>query len=120
MPFGCKTKPVCAKEDDAADEDGLFHPSFARKPLLFLHIPKTAGTSFRVAVMQRFGGASKGAYRVAFDYGDNRPETHEMVRRYLHAEAPDDAAFRDWLTSPWTKVLLPEIRRRMGQESTSG
>ena len=103
MPFG--KKPVCAKPDDAADEDGLFRSSFTRKPLLFLHIPKTAGTSFRVAVLQRLGGAS----RVAFDYGGKHPETHDMVRRHLHAEAPDHAAFRDWLTSPWTKVPLPEI-----------
>lgn len=70
MPFG--KKPV-----DALHEDGVFHASFDRKPLLFLHIPKTAGTSFRAAVMRRLGGSSQ----VAFDYGSANIDTHEMVRK---------------------------------------
>ena len=73
MPFG--KKPAQAPEQV---EDGLFRASFDRKPLLFLHIPKTAGTSFRASIIRRLGGTS----RIAFDYGiHNVVDTHEMARK---------------------------------------
>lgn len=45
------------------------------KPLFFVHIPKTAGTSFRLAAQQYFGGK-----KVVCDYGADAPETAELVR----------------------------------------
>ena len=47
---------------------------------LFVHIPKTTGTSFRIAVERRFGGEA-----VAYDYGGG-PETHPLVRAHVHDE----------------------------------
>ncbi len=47
--------------------------------LFFIHIPKTAGTSFRVAMEKSLGSSS-----VFSDYGPNAPETHELVRKYFY------------------------------------
>jgi hypothetical protein len=43
---------------------------------LFLHIPKTAGTSFRRAAADRFG-----AERILKDYGPDAAETSEILRK---------------------------------------
>ena len=43
-------------------------------PLFFIHIPKTAGSSFRVAAEQYFG--SEATY---FDYGNGSKETSESI-----------------------------------------
>lgn len=51
--------------------------------LLFVHIPKTAGTSFR-------NGAAKvlGQDNCQFDYGRNSPDTTDLVREHVYA-VPD-------------------------------
>jgi len=46
-------------------------------PLFFIHIPKTAGSSFRVAAEQYFG--SDATY---FDYGQGSKETHPDILKY--------------------------------------
>lgn len=46
----------------------------------FIHIPKTAGTSFRMGAEDFFG---KG--RVVYDYGRGNPETSLLCRDYLYA-----------------------------------
>jgi hypothetical protein len=48
------------------------------KTLLFVHIPKTAGTSFRMAVQRLFPG------RVVYDYGPESPHTSELVREHAY------------------------------------
>lgn len=48
------------------------------KPLLFVHVPKTAGTSFRTAAEQYFQN------RVALDYGGEAPETSSLVKDYVY------------------------------------
>ncbi len=54
----------------------------------FIHIPKTAGTSFRVAAEAHFGRT-----RIVYDYGDQSPVTSDSVRQYLHEQdKPDRAA----------------------------
>ncbi len=45
---------------------------------LFVHIPKTAGTSFRQAVQQAFPG------RVVYDYGPDSPITSPLIRDFLY------------------------------------
>jgi len=50
-------------------------------PLLFVHIPKTAGTSFRVAAQQYFGGK-----KVVCDYGLDAPETADLVREQFYTQ----------------------------------
>jgi hypothetical protein len=47
---------------------------------LFVHIPKTAGTSFRLAVEEAFPD------RVMFDYGPKSERTSEEVRHLVHGE----------------------------------
>lgn len=46
-------------------------------PLFFIHIPKTAGSSFRVAAEQYFG--SDATY---YDYGQGNQETHPDILKY--------------------------------------
>ncbi|MFV8781647.1 hypothetical protein ACNKU7_04415 [Microbulbifer sp. SA54] len=47
-------------------------------PLVFIHVPKTAGTSFRFGVDQLLG-----ADRVVRDYGPQSPETSSIVRDWV-------------------------------------
>lgn len=47
----------------------------------FVHIPKTAGTSFRVGLEKYFGQQS-----VCRDYGPKAPETFDSVRKWIYAE----------------------------------
>lgn len=53
-------------------------------PKLFVHIPKTAGTSFRKAAESRFGLS-----RVLRDYGPNSDATSDSIKREIYAD--DDA-----------------------------
>ncbi len=48
------------------------------KPYIFVHIPKTAGTSFRLAADRYFGNS-----RVCRDYGPKSPETSEIVKHWI-------------------------------------
>ena len=48
-------------------------------PLWFIHIPKTAGTSFRVSLEATLGEKS-----VFCDYGKNASETHDLVQQYVY------------------------------------
>lgn len=57
--------------------------------LLVVHIPKTAGTSLRLALQQRFGLA-----RVARDYGPQSDFTTEAVRRHMY-QNPTKSSARD-------------------------
>ncbi|HEY3237896.1 MAG TPA: hypothetical protein VGJ84_24465 [Polyangiaceae bacterium] len=53
--------------------------------IFFIHVPKTAGTSFRNAAEQRFSG------RVLLDYGRNNPATSEAIIQHVY-ERPDRIA----------------------------
>jgi hypothetical protein len=67
--------------------------------ILFVHIPKTAGTSFRMAARRALGD------RIAFDYGPKGRNTSPLVREHLYpegtypkGESPDElAAYRRML-----------------------
>lgn len=54
------------------------------KSLFFVHIPKTAGTSFRIAAQKHFGSKE-----VFCDYGEDAPETSDLVREYAHERMDD-------------------------------
>lgn len=60
--------------------------------IFFIHVPKTAGTSFRVALTQTFPRRL-----LAFDYGARSPETTDWVRQHTH-DTPDRERFRRELT----------------------
>lgn len=55
--------------------------------MFFIHIPKTAGTSFRKAVEQHLG-----LDKVCYDYGLRWPETSDAVRDLMYGQA-DGYAF---------------------------
>jgi hypothetical protein len=55
-----------------------------RDLLFFMHIPKTAGTSFRYGAEQFFGKP-----RVDYDYGGDSLVTSESVRKYFYDNLPD-------------------------------
>lgn len=57
------------------------------EPHLFVHVPKTAGTALRLAMVASFGE------RVLADYGPDSGETSPDVKRLVHAR-PDRAALR--------------------------
>jgi len=65
--------------------------------LLFVHIPKTAGTSFRLAAEKVLG-----RNRIAYDYA-RRPETHRSVLRCVY-ELPDLARLAQELND--SSILL--------------
>jgi hypothetical protein len=50
-----------------------------QKPFLFVHIPKTAGTSFRVAARDYFGRENSW-----FDYGKDDPNTSPQVKKWFY------------------------------------
>ena len=51
------------------------------KQLLFVHIPKTAGTSFRLAAETYFGQKN-----IFYDYGLLADETSKSIRKYVYEE----------------------------------
>lgn len=48
------------------------------RPIIFIHIPKTAGTSFRNA-------ANEIELRTLYDYGENNPETSDIITNSIYA-----------------------------------
>ena len=60
--------------------------------IFFVHIPKTAGTSFRLGA-ERFFGKS----RVWYDYGDKEKETSDTVKKHLYQGGSDVWALRSKL-----------------------
>lgn len=76
----------------------------ALKPMLFVHIPKTAGTSVRVGAVEYLGNA-----RTAFDYGPKEKNTSRMVQRFLHQERKPQA-FRNAFDRRGLKFFTGHIR----------
>ncbi|SHF55054.1 Sulfotransferase family protein [Microbulbifer donghaiensis] len=58
------------------------------KPFVFIHIPKTAGTSFRYGADAFFGPE-----RICRDYGPESPETSEIVNHWV-TKVPDGWRFK--------------------------
>jgi len=57
-----------------------------RGPIVFVHIPKTAGTSFRQAALASFGEDA-----VVCDYGASSPATSACIREHLYEKQDLDA-----------------------------
>jgi len=55
------------------------------QPLVFIHIPKTAGTSFRQAAEE-----SLGLHAVAKDYGTASPATSALVQQTVYSDRVDE------------------------------
>jgi len=75
----------------ATARGAAIHPGQGEGPYLFVHVPKTAGTSFRLAVEQMSGGL------VAYDYGEETPATGDAVREHVYRH-PDLPALHRRLT----------------------
>ncbi|WP_417863527.1 hypothetical protein [Vreelandella venusta] len=58
-------------------------------PFFFLHIPKTAGTSFRLGAEAYFSKE-----RIVYDYGANSKTTSPLVKESLHVDQPDFWQFK--------------------------
>lgn len=55
-------------------------------PVLFVHIPKTAGTSFRISLASELGASS-----IQWDYGTHSSYTSDLVQQYVyHNKTIDD------------------------------
>jgi len=67
--------------------------------LLFLHIPKTAGTSFRLGVAKALG-----AGHCQFDYGRASPDTTALVREHVYGD-PDFLRFQSELERTGCRLL---------------
>lgn len=67
--------------------------------LLFLHIPKTAGTSFRNGAVKRLG-----ASHCQFDYGLKSPDTTALVREHVY-QTPDLFRLRAELEKTGSRLL---------------
>ncbi|MGS2744295.1 hypothetical protein ACU6TU_12000 [Halomonas sp. LS-001] len=61
-------------------------------PLFFIHIPKTAGTSFRLGAEAYFSRE-----RIVYDYGPDSDETSSLVQASLYVDQPDFWQFRQAL-----------------------
>jgi hypothetical protein len=53
-------------------------------PIYFVHIPKTAGTSFRLGVEQSLGRDA-----IAYNYGPASSETSDLVKNLVHGDEGD-------------------------------
>jgi hypothetical protein len=73
-------------------------PMTASELYLFLHVPKTAGTSFRKGLEKAFPGL------VAYDYAPSSPETHPYVRQHVY-DARDPLALKAKLETEGYRVL---------------
>lgn len=61
-----------------------------KHPILFIHIPKTAGTSFRLGVEQSLGREA-----IIYDYGPTSTETSDLVQSLLYGKEQDFWRFYD-------------------------
>ncbi len=75
------------------------------KPIInFVHIPKTAGTSFRVAAEQFWG-----AQNVVNDYGADSPDTSGVCQKHCYGELADHWAFVSECRERGTKMISGHI-----------
>ncbi|WP_198655828.1 glycosyltransferase family 2 protein [Salinicola sp. CR57] len=70
---------LLSRVDDACRELAPELAAPPRKPCFFVHIPKTAGTSFRLGAKAHLGEA-----KVWHDYGETQRETAPMVVRWAY------------------------------------
>lgn len=56
----------------------LINKKLSQQTLFFVHIPKTAGTSFRKSLEER--------YETLSDYGDNNAHNHPVINRFIYTE----------------------------------
>lgn len=64
-------------------------------PLFFVHMPKTAGTSFRQGAEKYFSSE-----RIVYDYGANSKVTSPLAKEFLHVDQPDFWQFKQALDNP--------------------
>ncbi|PTB03287.1 hypothetical protein C6V82_01925 [Halomonas urumqiensis] len=74
-------------------------------PLFFVHIPKTAGTSFRLGAEKYFSSE-----RIVYDYGKNSDTTSALVKAYLYGDAPDSWQFRQALLAEKADMIGGHVR----------
>lgn len=73
--------PVYNTRDRFPQPESVAPADGSRSPmLLFIHVPKTAGSSFRISLAKSFG-----KNLLALDYGDKSSVTSELVTAHIYA-----------------------------------
>lgn len=72
--------------------------------LFFVHIPKTAGTSFRLGAEQYFSPE-----RVFYDYGVDSAKSSSLVRELLYVDQPDFWQFKQALLAEGPAMLAGHV-----------
>lgn len=75
-------------------------------PLFFIHIPKTAGTSFRTSAIKFFGKDL-----CHFDYGTGNPDTTSIIEQYVYNK-PDFFLLEKELKKANSKFLCGHVSFR--------
>lgn len=78
----------------------LMNRLFQDDLLFFMHIPKTAGTSFRFGAEEFFGKKF-----VDYDYGEDSLVTTEAVRRYIYNGSPDPWSYLATCRKQGTRMI---------------
>lgn len=73
-------------------------------PIFFVHIPKTAGTSFRKALEQYYGKE-----KIVYDYGPQAAETSSIIRELIYNQASDFYPLKKWINQNQTKVISGHV-----------
>jgi len=71
---------------------------------VFVHVPKTAGTSFRTAMEDSFGLEA-----MAFDYGPDSPKTSPLVRDLVYREDNPERLWSE-LQAGGVRILSGHVR----------
>lgn len=71
---------------------------------LFIHIPKTAGTSFRTGLEQQFNPS-----QVIHDYGVKSPVTSPIIKSSIYRESASPLQLKDYVDEKKIKVIAGHI-----------
>ena len=78
--------------------------SIYKLPYLFIHLPKTAGSSFRVAAERFFGKSA-----VLRDYGSDSDATSDLIKRHVYGKLDDQFALQRYIHEDRYKMITGHV-----------